>query len=542
MTRRILALAGLAALAAAGGCSSGGGAVQGPAIDLTHVAPAEEAPGSPAIEHLRWVLDPEEQTAYLEFDEAGRAEFMRIRWAALDPTPTTPENERRDEHYRRLAYTREHFARLEPPGWDQRGELLLRYGSPDVRRQVSGDVVPGIGLVPPKEIWVYRWLGQAHELEDQRFQDDFQDAHRRRKTTRDDITVDRSRIAANEAIDSPRKGEHEQQTLVRDIDDLAADADEGPRMGRGRFQPIDAEKAPSDQQLKRLVSLGRPAVEETPQAYRHDYGGGQLEFAFDVVNFASPVAGRTRVEVHMAYRADDLGYSPIEAGGEAVLSTAAVVKSADYRDLDRLERRFTHRLADVEDTGRRLVLDQVVLDLEPGDYRLALSVRDSLTSRVGIFETPIDVREYREGRLDLSDVQIALNVGSAQPGQPFTKGGYQVVPFPLSTFPRDRDVFLYFEIYGLEAAPAGNYLYTVEFLLRPKSVKTRTWFGSSRGRLLPGVATAFDGVTEQKVVQEYLALDPSTFDEDVYDVVITVIDRVSDRKTSRSVRFAVQGE
>ena len=72
---------------------------------------------------------------------------------------------------------RRHFAADEAPGWDRRGELLLRYGAPDQRTEVFAEVVEGVGLVPPKEIWVYTALGQAYELEDPLFQGVFRDSY-----------------------------------------------------------------------------------------------------------------------------------------------------------------------------------------------------------------------------------------------------------------------------------------------------------------------------------------------------------------------------
>jgi GWxTD domain-containing protein len=527
----------LAAVILLGGCAGGGSGSSGPAIDLTSTVPAPETFDDVDLEHLRWALTGEEQEVFLALPVPEREEFMRVRWAALDPTPTTPENERRREHYQRLAYAREHFARDEPPGWDRRGELLLRYGAPDQRREISGDVIPGLGLVPPKEIWIYTWLRLAFELEDAMFQGDFQDAHGRRQTTREDILVDRSNLSRPEP---PGLRTKRDEIRVRSIDELAADAEEPPAHAWGPYQPVDAEEEFLRERLLTMVSKGQVALDEKRQAFHHDYGGEQLEFAFDVVNFSAKRSGLTRLEVHTAFRAEDLGYVPEGGGQSAVLGSSAVVKTRDYRTVARRDQVSRPRQESLEERTGRLVLDQIVLELEPGKRRLALSVRDSVTSRVGIFDTEIDVRDFSRDRLALSDIQIALDVSSAREGAPFRKGGLQVVPFPLSTFPKERDIYLYFEIYGLTPSPEGNRLYTVEFMVRPRTVKTSSWFGSSRGQIIPGVATSYDGESEATVVQEYFAFDTRTFVEDLYDVEITVIDRISERKTVRRVSFAVQ--
>ena len=537
-TRRTgLAIGALVGLVGCGGPT----VAPGPAIDLAAVAPEPETFELEDLEHLRWILEPSQIPIYEALDPPQRAELLRVRWAELDPTPTTIENERRDEHYRRLAFVRAHFAREDPPGWDQRGELLLRYGSPDVRTQSLAEVLPGRGLVPPKEVWVYAWLRQAYELEDRRLQDDFQDAFRDKETTRQDLRVDTSHLTDVSTL--PGGVKHEALSREKTLDEWEIDSEEmsSPRAGRGRFAPVDAEQAHRREVLSHLVERGREALDSRTQAFRHDYGGEQLPFAFDVVNFASRKPGQTRVEVHIAYRGEDLGYVPEEDAWEAVLNAEAVVKTMEYRELDRMAKKFTHRQTRIDSLAGHLVLDQVALDVPPGEYRLALSVVDSVTSKVGMFEAPIAVRRIPRKQLSLSDIQIALNVGPT-PGEnaPFTKGDLQIVPFPLSTFPRDRDVFLYFEIYGLAAAPKGSRLYTVDFLVKPRTVKTGSWFGSSRGRLIPGVRTSYDGITTQETAQEYLELATDTFGEDVYDLEITVTDRVNDRRAFGRVTFSIQ--
>ena len=172
------------------------------AIDLTAEMPADETYEDADLAHLQYVLTWEQGDEYLSLSPAGRREFMRVIWAELDPTPTTPTNERKKEHYRRLAYVRREFARKEAPGWDKRGELLLRYGAPERRERQTADVVEGLGLIPPAEVWVYEWLGQAYRLEDARLQNDYQDAFERQGSSRVDLAGNIENLAA--MSDQPR--------------------------------------------------------------------------------------------------------------------------------------------------------------------------------------------------------------------------------------------------------------------------------------------------------------------------------------------------
>ena len=506
------------------GCGGVGGPPR-PTVDLAGVVPDEETLDDGAISHLQYVLTPEQQEAFLALPMDDRAELLRVAWAELDPTPTTPENERRIEHYRRLAFVRTHFAIEKPPGWDKRGELLLRYGPPDERRTAFGDVVVGVGLVPPKEVWLYRWLGAAFELEDARFQGNFQDAFAQRKSTRPDVD--------------------------RDVSSLGADADVPPGAGRPvretanvaipeTFEPTDAEAAMARERLSHMVEQGQVTLRDRPRAYRHDYGGAKLDVVFDVQSFSDEGSGKTRLQVNVALWAKDLQFAIEGDHRDAAMDVEVTLKTRDYHDVVRARRMAHDRRGVDEDLTGRLVLDQTTLVVDPGEYRLALSVSDSLSHRIGIFRTDVDAAPFPPGVFAMSDVQRAAEVHPApHPDAPFVKGGLQVVPYPPGTYPRDRDIYLYFEVYGLTLSPTGDALYTVAFVVRPRTVTTASWFGSSKGRVVPGVATSYGGNARSANVQEYFALDPKTFDEGVYDVEVSVTDQVADRGVSRQVSFGV---
>jgi GWxTD domain-containing protein len=521
--RAALALSLGALFLAIGGCGGGGTKTYRPAIDLGPAPTAPEVYDDQALVHLQYVLTEERQAEYLQVSEADRAEWMRVVWGALDPTPTTEINERRVEHFRRLAYVQQRFAIDEPPGWDKRGELLLRYGTPDARREIPADIIEGLGLVPPKEVWVYYWLGQAYRLEDPRFQGNFQDHF--------ELAGTGTLRASPRDIDQSRRDLEEERHIQQDqhFDQLR------------EMESYDPETELAIQRMDSMLEQGQVAYREQPQAYLHDHGGERLDFVFDVLSFAGDQAGQSKLELNFAYWANDLGYFAAPTGGfDAVLGMDVVLKTDDYREVARRKQRTEDHKDSIDDLEGRIVVDQAYVLAAPGEYRLALSVRDSVSGDVGIFTTDVNVLEFPEGQLAISDLQLALDVRGGQPGDPFLKGPYQVVPYPLGTFPRDRDAYLFFEIYGLTASPTGDVLYTVEFLIRPQKTETSSWFGSSKGRVVPGVATAYDGTGKAGVAREWIVLDPATFTSDLYDVEVKVTDRVADREAARSVTFAVQ--
>ena len=84
-----------------------------------------------------------------------RQEWLRRYWLLRDPTPTTPENERLEEHERRVRFAREQFFMATPPFWDDRGGFLIQYGPPDGMNSVPADVRAGIGYLPETLYWYY---------------------------------------------------------------------------------------------------------------------------------------------------------------------------------------------------------------------------------------------------------------------------------------------------------------------------------------------------------------------------------------------------
>ena len=81
-------------------------------------------------EDVRYIITPEEMSAFKQLsNDEERDQFIEQFWLRRDPTPDTPENEFKEEHYRRIAYANEHFA-AGIPGLENRPRAHLhRVGS-----------------------------------------------------------------------------------------------------------------------------------------------------------------------------------------------------------------------------------------------------------------------------------------------------------------------------------------------------------------------------------------------------------------------------
>ena len=83
-------------------------------------------------EGIRLVSSSGEYDEFIETPEVERPAFLRRFWNDRDPDLSTPVNERRLEHYRRVWHALTEFSENKQP-WDVRGEVYIRFGEPDHR-------------------------------------------------------------------------------------------------------------------------------------------------------------------------------------------------------------------------------------------------------------------------------------------------------------------------------------------------------------------------------------------------------------------------
>jgi GWxTD domain-containing protein len=114
-------------------------------------------------EDVVYIIEDRERAAFQSLrTDAGRDHFIEQFWQRRNPTPGTPENEFKKEHYRRIAYANGHFAWRSVPGWKtDRGRIYIVFGPPDeIEFHPSGR--PAGGGEPatnyPVEQWLYRHI------------------------------------------------------------------------------------------------------------------------------------------------------------------------------------------------------------------------------------------------------------------------------------------------------------------------------------------------------------------------------------------------
>ena len=129
---------------------------------------------------VRWIITDQELSAFKHLsNDEERDAFIEQFWQRRNPSPDSPENEFREEHYRRMAYANEHFA-AGKPGWKtDRGHIYIAFGKPDsLESHPSGGsyerpIEEGGGETStfPFETWHYRYIEGIGENIDIEFVD-----------------------------------------------------------------------------------------------------------------------------------------------------------------------------------------------------------------------------------------------------------------------------------------------------------------------------------------------------------------------------------
>src|SRR6266436_5088690 len=118
-------------------------------------------------EDVTYIISPEERTAFLQLEtNEEREQFIEQFWLRRSSNPDMPDNDFKEEHYRRIAYANEHYA-SGIPGWKtDRGRIYITYGPPDeIESHPSGGSYErpmeeggGETSTYPFEQWRYRYI------------------------------------------------------------------------------------------------------------------------------------------------------------------------------------------------------------------------------------------------------------------------------------------------------------------------------------------------------------------------------------------------
>jgi GWxTD domain-containing protein len=107
-------------------------------------------------EEVLYIITALEKEVFLQLEsDRERDQFIEAFWKQRDPTPGSPENEFKTEHYRRINHANHFYGRTTPKaGWrTDRGEIYIILGEPNDITRFEGET-----QVYNTEVWFYQGM------------------------------------------------------------------------------------------------------------------------------------------------------------------------------------------------------------------------------------------------------------------------------------------------------------------------------------------------------------------------------------------------
>ncbi|HEY1903600.1 MAG TPA: GWxTD domain-containing protein [Terracidiphilus sp.] len=411
-----------------------------------------------------WIITDEEAKAFkaLSNDEERDA-FIEQFWLRRNPNPDSPENEFREEHYRRIAYANEHFA-AGKPGWKtDRGHIYIAFGKPDsIESHPSGgayqrpmDEGGGETSTFPFEVWHYRYLEGIGDNIDLEFVDTCQcgDYH---------FTIDRGEKDALAKVPGAGLTQWEEMGMAKKAD----------RFKGGGLENLGAGPESSSQGSKEFDRIELAAKLFAPPPIKftdldnfiseHKVMNGPV-FPFDVrTDYVKVTDSTVLVPVTVQLRNRDITFVTKDGVSKGMVNILIKVTTLTHKTVQSQEDTvYVEEPSELlEKAQNRQSVYWKALPLVPGLYRLDIAIKDvNNPDHVGLYGSSLDVPAFHDEKLATSSLILGdeMNtVSSRDIGEgSCVIGNTHICPrvtpnraTPVS-FKRDQELNFWMQVYNL---------------------------------------------------------------------------------------------
>ena len=412
---------------------------------------------------VAWIISDEETKAFKSLsNDEERDAFIEQFWLRRNPNPDSPDNEFREEHYRRIAYANEHFA-AGKPGWKtDRGHIYISFGKPDsIESHPSGgtyerpmDEGGGETSTFPFETWHYRYLEGVGDNIDLEFVDTCQcgDYH---------FTIDRSEKDA--LLHVPGGGEtmYEQMGKAKKADRF-----------KGGLESLGTGPGTAGQESKQFdrIELAAKVFAPPPVKFKdlesfisnHSFMSGPI-FPFDVrTDYVKVTEDTVLVPITLDIRVKDVTFITKDGVSKGVVNILGKVSTITHKPVqtfeDTVEITEPSELLQKAQEGQRLYWK--ALPLRPGAYRVDIAIKDvNNPDHVGIFAQSISVPKYDDEKLATSSLILAdkmervpsqtIGTGNFIIGNTYIRPRVSTNAVTPVTFKRDQHLNFWMQVYNL---------------------------------------------------------------------------------------------
>jgi GWxTD domain-containing protein len=360
---------------------------------------------------VAWIISDEERKAFKSLsNDEERDAFIEQFWLRRNPNPDSPDNEFREEHYRRIAYANEHFA-AGKPGWKtDRGHIYISFGKPDsIDSHPSGGsyerpMEEGGGETStfPFEIWHYRYLEGVGDNIDLEFVDTCQcgDYH---------FTIDRSEKDALLRVPGGGETLYEQMGQAKKADRFKGGME---NLGTGPLTSGTQGKEFDRIELAAKVFAPPPVKFKDLESFmsEHKLLSGPI-FPFDVrTDFVRVTEDTVLVPITLQIKNSDVTFITKDGVSKGVINILGKVSTITHKPVqtfeDTVEITQPAELLAKAQEGKRLYWK--ALPLRPGAYRVDIGIKDvNNPDHVGVYAQSINVPKYDDEKLSTSSLILA---------------------------------------------------------------------------------------------------------------------------------------
>jgi len=408
-------------------------------------------------EDVIYIISPDERTAFLQLDtNEEREQFIEQFWLRRSSNPDLPDNDFKEEHYRRIAYANEHYA-SGIPGWKtDRGRIYIIWGPADeVDSHPTGGTYDrpmeeggGSTTTYPWEKWRYRYLegmGNNIELE---FVDPSGSGEYR-------LTMDPSEKDA--LLHVPGAG----LSLMESMG-MASKADRFTRSDGTNLPTTLGGQPASMNEFNRLELYAK--VQQAPPVKFKDLESlvtsrvvrDQVHFTWRT-DFLKVTNDTVLVPVTVQIPNSQLSFQAKDGVHSATMNVFGRVSTLTGRVVQTFEDAVSRDFPDslFQQSVKLQSIYQKAVPLRPGLYRLDLVIKDVQSGNVGVVNTRLAVHQYEDAKLDSSSLILAdqiehvpaKQIGAGQ----FVLGSSKVRPRMEADFTTADKLGIYMQVYNLKA-------------------------------------------------------------------------------------------
>ena len=428
------------------------------------------------------LMSPEEES---QFDNEGRLTKKLLKnkfWQKRDPFFMTAFNERKLEHYSRIAYANLRFSvsRKNIAGWQtDQGKVYIRYGKPQSMYRTKPDlagIVDGGGspLITSKEVWNYPDFNYV-------FED--RSLYRRYEFAWGDRPENDYRSVYNEMI---------------------------------KVKPEYYQSTPKKKQLKIIADINKFNID------KHFYD----------------------VEVSDAVFGDSVYYVFQNNDWQAYLKHGVFLLDENWNQIENYSDLLNVSENGLTSIGfDKYLINTNTFKLKPGSYNLAIELFDLESEKRGIHRQEIIVDTFNVNKLQISDVSLAFDIKYDSLAANFSRNNLTISNNPVKKIIQKKPLFIYYEIYNLSLNENNTTSFKIDYMIKKSNTESNkiTKFFSSLflDDIFGDITSTYEYVGISSTEYQYQQIELNENYQGLLSLVISITDLNNSSIVEKTIEFEV---